>query len=44
VILGDTHIERLRDDDDELLQFALQQSLLQSDGDGAQVNSYLPFV
>ncbi|KAK7087640.1 ankyrin repeat domain-containing protein 13D-like [Littorina saxatilis] len=34
---GDTHHERLRDEDDELLQFAIQQSLAQSGSEEDQV-------
>ena len=34
---GDTHHERLRDEDDELLQFAIQQSLVQSGSEEEQV-------
>lgn len=36
-ITGDTHHERLRDEDDELLQFAIQQSLVQSGSEEDQV-------
>ncbi|XP_076452626.1 ankyrin repeat domain-containing protein 13D-like [Babylonia areolata] len=36
-VTGDTHHERLRDEDDELLQFAIQQSLVQSGSEEDQV-------
>lgn len=35
--LGDAHHERLRDEDDELLQFAIQQSLMESGSEGDKV-------
>lgn len=38
--LGDGHHERLRDEDDELLQFAIQQSLM----DGGTENEQLTFM
>ena len=38
---GDNHHERLRDEDDELLQFALQQSLLESGSENDQVSFIL---
>ena len=37
LVPGDTHHERLRDEDDELLQFAIQQSLVQSGSEEDQV-------
>jgi hypothetical protein len=36
-VIGDMHHERLRDEDDELLQFAIQQSLLESGTENDQV-------
>ena len=39
VFPGDNHHERLRDEDDELLQFALQQSLLESGSENDQVST-----
>ena len=36
-LLGDAHHERLRDEDDELLQFAIQQSLIDSGTEADQV-------
>lgn len=38
--LGDAHHERLRDEDDELLQFAIQQSLIDSGTEADQVTFY----
>ena len=38
---GETHHERLRDEDDELLQFAIQQSLLEAGTENDQVCSLL---
>lgn len=38
--LGDAHHERLRDEDDELLQFAIQQSLIESGSESDQVTFY----
>lgn len=38
--LGDAHHERLRDEDDELLQFAIQQSLMDSGTEADQVTFY----
>ncbi|XP_071179075.1 ankyrin repeat domain-containing protein 13D-like [Mytilus edulis] len=40
--LGDGHHERLRDEDDELLQFAIQQSLM--DGGSSTENDQLTFM
>ncbi|CAL1544586.1 unnamed protein product [Lymnaea stagnalis] len=37
---GDSHHERLRDEDDELLQFAIQQSLIDSGTENDQVTFY----
>ena len=37
VIVGDGHHERLRDEDDELLQFAIQQSLMNGGTENDQV-------
>ncbi|KAK2169141.1 hypothetical protein LSH36_12g20034 [Paralvinella palmiformis] len=36
-VIGETHHERLRDEDDELLQFAIQQSLLEAGTESDQV-------
>lgn len=36
-VIGDLHHERLRDEDDELLQFAIQQSLIESGSENDQV-------
>lgn len=36
-VIGDMHHERLRDEDDELLQFAIQQSLVESGSENDQV-------
>ncbi|KAH3886264.1 hypothetical protein DPMN_010266 [Dreissena polymorpha] len=38
--LGDAHHERLRDEDDALLQFAIQQSLMESGVDSDQITFY----
>lgn len=38
-IVGDMHHERLRDEDDELLQFAIQQSLVESGSENDQVQN-----
>lgn len=40
VRLGDAHHVRLRDEDDELLQFAIQQSLLEAGSETDQVTFY----
>lgn len=37
-MLGDLRPERLRDEDDELLQFAIQQSLMEAGSEGEQVS------
>ncbi|XP_059144380.1 ankyrin repeat domain-containing protein 13D-like [Physella acuta] len=37
---GDSHHERLRDEDDQLLQFAIQQSLIESGTENDQVTFY----
>ena len=36
-ITGDAHHDRLRDEDDALLQFAIQQSLVEAGTEGDQV-------
>ncbi|KAL4223353.1 Ankyrin repeat domain-containing protein 13D [Mactra antiquata] len=38
--LGDANHQRLRDEDDELLQFAIQQSLMENGTEGEQVTFY----
>ncbi|XP_045171889.2 ankyrin repeat domain-containing protein 13D-like [Mercenaria mercenaria] len=38
--LGDAHHERLRDEDDELLQFAIQQSLMEGGAEDEQLTFY----
>lgn len=38
--LGDAHHERLRDEDDELLQFAIQQSLMEAGTENEQLTFY----
>ena len=37
LFIGDAHHERLRDEDDELLQFAIQQSLMEAGTEDEQV-------
>ena len=37
LFIGDGHHERLRDEDDELLQFAIQQSLMDGGTENEQV-------
>ena len=39
---GDTHHARLRDEDDELLQFAIQQSLQSGSEDDQVYSGYFP--
>ena len=40
-VTGDAHRQRLRDEDDELLQFAIQQSLMESGTEADQVRQHI---